>query len=104
MTPAKTDPAIIINVNWQREGYIFGLRPLSRVWLETNYPDRPRVVSVFIGLDQRVDLRQLPDTILRQVLNLVTGLSLEEVQAFGGYTLHNPLTGEDIPNLALAYG
>ncbi len=103
MTPAKTQPAIIINVNRQREGYIFGLRPLSRVWLETNYPDRQRVSSVFIGLDKMADLRHLPETILRHVLNLVTGLSLEEVQAAGGYSLHNTLTGEDIADLALAY-
>lgn len=103
MTPAKTHPAIIIHVNKQREGYIFGLRPLSRVWLETNYPDRARVSSVFIGLDKIVDLRQLPETILGQVLNLITGLSLDEVKAVGGYSLRNPITGEDIANLALAY-
>ncbi|MEZ4731126.1 MAG: hypothetical protein R3E79_28735 [Caldilineaceae bacterium] len=31
MTPAKTEPAIIIHVNKQREGYIFDLRRASRV-------------------------------------------------------------------------
>lgn len=94
---------IIINVNMQRDGYIFGLRPRSRIWLETNYPNRPRVASVFIGLDKIVDLRQLPETIIGQVLNLITGLSLDEVQAIGGYSLHNPVTGENVANLALAY-
>lgn len=53
--------------------------------------------------DKIVDLRQLPETILSQVLNLITGLSLDEVRAVGGYSLHNPITGEDVANLALAY-
>lgn len=103
MKVVEKQPAIIINVNAQRDGYIFGLRPRSRIWLETNYPDRARVSSVFIGLDKIVELRQLPETILSQVLNLITGLSLDEVYAAGGYSLYNPVTGEDTVNLALTY-
>lgn len=94
---------IIINVNPQREGYIFDLRPRSRIWLETNYPGRARVSSVFIGFDKKADFRQLPETILRQVLNLVTGLSLDELKAVGGFRLYNPINDEELTNPLLAY-
>jgi hypothetical protein len=102
-THLGTQPEIIINVNTQREGYIFGLRPRSRVWLETNYPERVRVFSVFIGLDKIMDLRQLPENILGQVVNLITGLSLDELQASGGFRLYNPTTGEEVVNPLVAY-
>ena len=98
-----TEPEIIINVNTQRDGYIFGLRPRSRVWLETHYSTRERVSSVFIGLDSMADLRQIPETILRHVVSLVTGLSLDELNAIGGFRLYNPATGEEILNRSLAY-
>lgn len=46
MKVVEKQPAIIINVNTQRDGYIFGLRPRSRIWLETNYPNCTRISSV----------------------------------------------------------
>lgn len=100
-TPAKTQPALIINVSRQGDGYIFDLRPRSRVWLETNFPDRVRVSYLLIGLDKSAALRQLPETVISQVLNLITGLSIDEMMAVGGYALHNTKTGEDIMNPAL---
>lgn len=48
--------------------------------------------------------QQLPETVLGQVLNLITGLSPAEIQAVGGYVLHNTKTGEDLVNWALIYG
>ncbi len=103
MTELEPQPRLIINVNKQRDGYIFDLRPRSRVWLETNYPDRERVSSVFIGADRKSQFEQFSDSILRQVLNLITGLSLEELNSVGGFRLINPVTDEELLNPTLAY-
>jgi len=103
MAPAKTEPTIIIQVNKQREGYIFDLRLRSRVWLETNYPGRDRVSTVFIGLDKKAEFGQLSETVLRHVLPLITGLSLDELKTSGGFRLFNPVTNEELTNQSLAY-
>lgn len=91
-------PQIIINVGSQRDGYVFGLRPRSRVWLEEYYPDRQRVSSVFIGVDKAQDLEQIHSSILEQVWHLLTGLSLDELDAAGGFTVFSPASRQEIFN------
>lgn len=96
-------PQIIVNMSSQRDGYVFGLRPRSRVWLEEHFPDRARVSTVFIGLDAVRDHQSIDKSILRQVLSLVTGLSFDELHAVGGFQLINPATGQAVLNALPAY-
>ena len=91
---------ITINVSTQRDGFIFDLRPRSRVWLEAHFPDHERVSSVFIGMDKLHDLQQIPDSIFRHVIQLVTGLSVDELSANGGFQLLD-LTTDTLVNLPL---
>ena len=92
------ETTVIVHVGRQRDGYVFGLRPRSRVWLEEQYPEKERVTSVFIGLDEMRDIRQIPKTILVQVLHLLTGLSLDELNIDGGFSIYNPSTKEEVLN------
>ena len=89
---------ITINVSTQRDGFIFDLRPRSRVWLEAHFPDHERVSSVFIGMDKLHDLQQIPDSIFRHVIQLVIGLSVDELNAIGGFQLLD-LTTDTLVNL-----
>ena len=98
-----TATKITVHVGHQRDGYIFGLRPRSRVWLEEQYPAKERVSSVFIGLDEVHNIRQIPGTILAQVLSLLTGLSVEELNKLGGVSIYDPSTQQEIMNTAVAY-
>jgi len=92
---------IILNVGSQRDGYVFRPRPKSRVWLEENYPEKPRVSSVFIGFDKAVDFPQIPDAIWRQVWTLLTGLSETELfdvatNQTDGLVVFDPITRQEV--------
>ncbi len=99
----KEAARLVINVGSQRDGYVFGLRPRSRVWLEERYPDQERVASVFIGLDKMQDIQQIPESILAQVLTLLTGLSLDQLNDVGGFSLYDPSTQQEVLNSLLVH-
>lgn len=94
---------IIVHIGRQRDGYVFGLRPRSRVWIEEHYPNKERVASVFIGLDRMQDIQQIPESILAQVLNLLTGLSLDELNKIDGFSVYDPSTNKEVLNSLLSY-
>ena len=96
-------PRVLIDVGIQRDGYTFRPDPRSRVWLEKNYPTLPRVASVFIGFDQHQDLQQVPPSIWRQVVQLLTGLSFEEINNIGGFVVTNPQTEQEVFNSLMVY-
>ena len=89
-------PQITINVGKQRDGYVFRPKPTSRVWLEEHYPDKERVASVFIGFDKMQDLQQIADSVWGQVWQLLTGLSLEEINHIGGLVVVDPVTKQEV--------
>lgn len=94
---------IKIHVNSQGDGYVFGLHPLSEIWIAENYPTKARVPVVFIGSDQRQDDPPLHPSIIEQVLKLLTGLSLDELNQIGGFSLYNPKTQQEMTDLLAAY-
>ncbi len=103
MIQPESQPKIVINVNTQRDGHVFALRPRSRLWLEAEYPDRVRVSKVFIGVGTKTEFGQLPEAVYPQVLALLTGLSWEELKTVGGFRLYNPITEEEQLNLVPAH-
>lgn len=94
---------LIIHVGVQRDGYIFELRPTSRDWLETHYPDRYRVADLFLGFDKKQEIEQLPESTWDHIAQLLTGLSLEETNQLGGFTVYNPLLGREVFNSLLIH-
>ncbi|MBI1923684.1 hypothetical protein HYR99_05485 [Candidatus Poribacteria bacterium] len=89
-------PEIIINVGIQFDGYVFRLRPRSREWLKTKFSLAHTVASVFIGFDKKQDFQQIHRSIWNQISILLTGLSLEEINQLGGFTVFSPRTGEEV--------
>lgn len=89
-------PAITINVGVQRDGYVFRPRPLSRVWLEENFPDKDRVSSVFVGFDNKRDFQQITDSVWSRIWLLLTGLTMDEINQVGGLIVINPRTAQQV--------
>lgn len=97
------DPQIIVHINSQRDGYVFGLNPKSELWIKESYPDRIRVPLLFIGLDRMQTKPSIHPKIMEQILNLLTGLSLDELDQAEGFTLYNPRTQQKVTNSLEAY-
>lgn len=100
------DQSIIIHFGVQREGYTFRLHPLSLLRLEELFPDRSRLMSVYIGYDRnqnRPDIHQLEESVWDHVSNLLTGLSKEELSQLGGFAAVNSLTKEEVHHSLLIY-
>ena len=89
-------PPITIEYGSQRDGYTFRLEPLGLLWIREKYPNRYRVDSVFIGFDKRQDLAQFDESVWNHVSQLLTGLSDEELDSFGGFIVINPITNQEI--------
>jgi hypothetical protein len=96
-------PHIIIQINDQQDGYVFRLRPRSRLWLEQEYPEKYRVASVFIGFDKAEDVRQVQEPVWQQVANLLTGLLPDELNQLGGFAIINPSTGATVYHSLLVH-
>ena len=92
-------PKIIINVGIQFDGYVFGLQPRSRAWLQTQFPLAHTVASMAIGFNsfnKKPDFQQIHGSIWNQISILLTGLSLEEINKLGGFTVFSPQRGEEV--------
>lgn len=89
---------IVIDFGSQREGHTFRLHPLTLLWIQARFPDRERVMSVFIGFDRRQDIQQTPEPVWAHVATLLTGLLLEELNQLGGFSVVNPVTKQEVYN------
>lgn len=96
-------PQFMINVGIQRDGFTFRLDPLSRVQLEQRYPDLPRVASLFLGFDQHKELSAIPQQIWQQLVQLLTGLTFEQINEIGGFMVVNPRNEETVYNSLIIY-
>lgn len=94
---------IIINFGSQMEGHTFRLYPLTQRWIQEKFPDRERVASVFIGFDRRQDIQLTPESVWVHVAILLTGLSLEEINQLGGFSVVNPVTKQEVYNSLLVH-
>lgn len=96
------EPRVTIHMGTRRDGHIFGLRPRSRDWLEEHYPDRARIPAVHIHLNEVEDFYQIPEPILDNIFNMVTGLSHDELDEIG-FIVDNPALGKEIYSSVKAY-
>ena len=83
-----------IYIGMQRHGFVFRLRPKSRQRLEEEFPSVPDASSVTIGYDTKRDFERVHGAIWQQVVMLLTGLSLEKLNAAGGCLITVPGSGK----------
>ena len=72
---------VLVGVGKQMQGYTFRLQPRSRIWLVEQFPDAPRVESLFISVDTKGDSFTVHPNIMNQVFTLLTGLDQEELKS-----------------------
>ena len=87
---------LLVNVGKQMQGYTFRLQPLSRRWIVDQFPDAPRVASVFISVDTKKDFSTVHPNIMTQVFTLLTGLDQEELKTLDGLSVFEPMTNSNI--------
>jgi hypothetical protein len=56
-----------------------------------------------IGFDQHQDLQQIPQPIWHQIVQLLTGLSFEEINNIGGFVVTNSQTEQEVFNSLMVY-
>ena len=88
--------SIVIDMGKQLGGYTFRLNPLSRRWLQKQYPTTTPVSSVFISFDSRDKMGNIQSLMWPQILTLLTGIS--EVDEFDQFSVVNPVTGQEVYN------
>ena len=86
---------IVILAGLQSDGTTYRLDPLSRRRLREEFPSAVQVPSVFIGYDTEASFLSLHGPIWGQVVTLLTGLSLRQVQQLGDVIIRIPSRGEE---------
>lgn len=96
---------LIIHFGAQWEGYTFRLHPLSTSWIESRFPERSRLASIYIGYDRknRPEIRYLEPSVWEHVSTLLTGLSSKELDEIGGFVVVNSLTKEQVYHSLLVH-
>jgi hypothetical protein len=88
---------IVIYRSVNREGQTFALKPSSRQFLREQLGDavhaRPRL---FIAHETNADDEHLRGEIAPQVIQLLTGLTRERLDALGGVVFRDPVTDHEI--------
>jgi len=73
------------------EGLTFALHPNSRKLLRQRFPRTLLLQMVYVGTDDRDDFEQNQTAAQDRVVQLLTGLSEEQVEELGGYRIYDPV-------------
>jgi len=90
---------IQVEVGRQGDGWVFGLEPLTRMALQARYPGSCRHHRVFISSETEDEFLHMGDglrDLVRQVLFILTGLSAEQMESFGGFNLVDPVEQKEL--------
>ena len=66
------------------DGFTFRLRPQTRVMLRKRFPDAPMLPQMSINFEAKSGFEAIHGPIYRHVLELLTGLTSEEIDSIGG--------------------
>jgi len=80
-----------IVVKRQSDGYIYGMRPTTRNLVRKRFPESKMVTNVFIATNTNGDLEASQGSIWDQVVKILTGLTDEQIEELGGYTVYDTL-------------
>jgi hypothetical protein len=85
---------IVIEVGKQMNGATFRLSPKTEVMLASRIPDWSPASSIFVSFDTQWDFDRLHGPMWTQIAMLLTGLSEEQIQSFGGFIFMSPTDKE----------
>jgi hypothetical protein len=84
---------IVVEVGKQMNGATFRLSPKTEVMLASRIPDWSPASSIFVSFDTQWDFDRLHGQ-WAQIAMLLTGLSEEQIQSFGGFIFMSPTDKE----------
>ncbi|HVI01203.1 MAG TPA: hypothetical protein VM869_20945 [Enhygromyxa sp.] len=98
-TAAALEPSepIIIYRTLNRDGQTFAIEPLSLKRLRQAFGNEVRVHPVvFVAHETAADYGQLHGDVVAQVIQLLTGVSEARLDSFGGVSLRDPVTDDEL--------
>ena len=92
---AKEMSAIIIHATKQLDGYTCGLEPKSKAVIKAQLPpELAPVASVFISYEDKSKFERIQGSIWEHIVEILTSLSVEKLQEFGGVVFVDTKTME----------
>lgn len=85
---------IVAEVGKQTNGATFRLSPKTEAMLAARISNWFPASSIFVSFDTKWDFGRLTRSMWAQIAILLTGLSEEQIQSFGGFILMNPTDKE----------
>ncbi len=90
-------PPLIILVGLQADGATYALEPRSRQRIQEAFPGVPVAPSVFVGYKTREEFEALHGPMWRQIVILLTGVTLERLrETLGEVIVRVPGQSQDI--------
>ena len=102
MTPpaALAGPPIIVLRSINREGETYALEPRSLERLRRELGGRLRShPRIFIAHETAADFEHVHGAIVPQIIQLLTGLSEDELNQLGGVSFQDPVTEKELPRV-----
>lgn len=93
---------IRININRERDGCYYELDPVSRSQVGAARAEARVAPMVFIGYKSEQDFDALHGPLWLQIARLLTGLSDEELEEFGGVVLYDPVGEREVRSVPVA--
>ena len=87
---------LVVEVGRQLDGCTFRLSPRTRTGLEDKLSNMPPATGIFIEIDTSDSFAQIHGPMWEQILSLLTGLSLFEIEKLGAYEFVDPVTRDVI--------
>lgn len=90
--------SIVIYRSVNRDGATFALKPSSRELLQARLGDAVHIRSrIFIAHETQADYNSVHGNLAPQIVQLLTGLSVERLREFGDLEFRDPVTEAAIP-------
>ncbi len=87
---------IVIYVGRQKDGCTYQLHPSSRARIRMSFPNAHITPSIFVGYETQSDFEVFHGPLWDQVTQILTGLSLAEIESLGGFRIFDPTTGKEV--------
>jgi hypothetical protein len=79
-----------IKVKRQSDGYTYGMKPTTYNLIRKRFSESKMVTNVFIATDTHADIEADQGPVWELVVKILTGLTDEQIEEFGGYTMYDP--------------
>jgi len=79
-----------IVVKRQSDGYTYGMRPTTYFLIQKRFPDSKMAANVFVATNTHSDIEADQGPVWDLVVKTLTGLTDEQIEEFGGYTMFDP--------------